>query len=456
MVQVWCKFVASFKQKEVIYGYEGSALCPCSISTEEQARHGLSIDTQLDNLRKWASDNGHTIIGEYVDLGVSARKAPIKRPELQRLLGDLDKIELIAFTKLDRWTRNVHGYYDVQEQLENHKVAWTAIHEDYETITANGRLKTNILLAVAENEADRTSERIKVVFDRKIQQGEYIGNRVPFGYSVIDKHLIPNEDADIIRGAYDLYRRTGSIYQVKNYLHGKGHEVVYVTVCRILRNPMYAGRYRDNSDYCEPIIQPEVFDEVQEMLKQRSYRQNQSKRVYLFSGMIRCAYCGKILVGSWSNQTREKLRYRCNYHFLNGNCPNKANLKESVIESFLLDHVAAELVSISGATESPKKKKKGGPDKAAIMAKIDRLKDLYVDGIIEKDQFLSDREKLLSQIPKEPPVKDLSAARRIVLSGDFRERYNELPREDKRALWRSLIDHITADDLGNIDISFFP
>ena len=425
------------------------------VSTEEQAKHGLSIDTQLDNLRAWARDQGHTVVGEYVDLGVSARKAPAKRPELQRLLGDLDKLELIAFTKLDRWTRNVKGYYDVQAVLDRHRVAWAAIQEDYETVTASGRFKVNIMLSVAENEADRTSERIKVVFDRKIANGEYIGNRVPFGYSVIDKHLIPNEDADTVRAAYDLYRRTGSIYQVKNFLHDHGHPIVYVTVCRILRNPMYAGRYRANDSYCEPIIPPEVFDEVQAMLEKRSFRQNKSKRVYLFSGMIRCAYCGKVMAGSWQGNTRDKLRYRCNYHFLNGQCPNSLNLKESVVETFLLDNVAAELQKLSVNLDPPKKKKRG-PDKAAIMAKVERLQELYVEGMIDRERFHADREKLLAQIPQEQPERDLAAARRIVLADDFRERYNELPREDKRAVWRSVVDHVVADDLGHIQIYFYP
>lgn len=425
------------------------------VSTEEQAKHGLSIDTQLDNLRSWAKEQGHTVVDEYVDLGVSARKAPAKRPELQRLLGDLDKVDLIAITKLDRWTRNVKGYYDVQEQLDAHKVAWAAIQEDYETLTASGRFKVNIMLSVAENEADRTSERIKVVLDRKIQRGEYIGNRVPYGYSVIDKHLVPNDDADIVRAAYEFYRRTGSIYQVKNYLHDHGHPCVYVTVCRILRNPMYAGRYRDNEHYCEPIIQPEVFDEVQAMLEKRSYRQNKSKRVYLFSGMIRCAYCGKIQVGAWSGQTRETYRYRCNYHYLNGRCPNAIQLKESVVETFLLDNVTAELKKLTAELEAPKKKKRG-PDKAAIMAKVERLQELYVDGMIDREKFRADREKLLVQIQEPPPVKDLSTARQIVLADDFRERYNELPREDKRALWRSIVDHVVADDLGHIEVYFYP
>lgn len=425
------------------------------VSTEEQARHGLSIDTQLANLREWAAQYKHTVVAEYVDAGVSARKNPAKRPALQKLLDELDGVELIAFTKLDRWTRNIKGYYDVQAILDAHKVAWAAIQEDYETLTAAGRFKVNIMLSVAENEADRTSERIKVVFDRKIERGEYIGSRVPFGLSVEDKHLVPNEDAGTVREAFELYRRTGSIYQVKEFLHDIGHTVVYVTVQRILRNPMYAGRYRDNDRYCEAIIDPALFDEVQRMMDKRSYRQNQSKRVYLFSGLLRCAYCGKTMVGSWQGQTRDKLKYRCNYHALNGRCPNAKHVRESELEAFLLGNLAAELNKVTLETESRKRKKRG-PDRAAIMAKVDRLKELYVDGIIDKAQFLADREKLLSALPQEEPQRDLSRARQIVLSGDFTERYNELSREDKRALWRSLVDHVVVDDKGNYQIYFSP
>lgn len=426
------------------------------VSTEEQARHGLSIDTQLDNLRSWASAQGHTVVKEYVDPGISARKAPAKRPALQQLLSELDGIELIAFTKLDRWTRNIKGYYDVQAVLDAHKVAWAAIQEDYETVTASGRFKVNIMLSVAENEADRTSERIKVVLDRKVANGEYIGNRVPYGYSVEGKHLVPNDKADDVRAAYNLYLRTGSIYQVKNYLHDRGHKIVYVTVCRILRNPMYAGRYRDNLNYCEPIVSQEVFDEVQRMLEQRSFRQNKSKRVYLFSGMIRCACCGKIMVGSWQQQTKNHASYRCNYHALNGRCPNGRHLREAVIEAWLLENVAPELERVVANLEAPKSKKKSGPTRASIMAKIERLQDLYVDGMIDKAKFTADREKLLAQVPKEEPKKDLSEARRTVLAGDFRERYNELAREEKRALWRGIVDHMVADEHGNLQLYFLP
>lgn len=427
------------------------------VSTEDQARSGLSIPTQLDNLRDWAKKNGHVVVKEYVDAGVSGKKPVSKRPSLSQFMRDIEAglgVDALVFTKLDRFFRSVKLYYQATEMMDKRNIGWIAIQERYETISSQGRFTVNLMLSIAEAEADRTSERIKVVFERKVANGEYIGNRVPFGYSVADKHLIPNDDADTVREAFELYRRTGSIYQVKAYLHSRGKTVVYFTVCRLLRNSMYAGRYRDNMSYCEPIISPEVFDEVQKMLEQRSVRENQTKRIYLFSGLLRCADCGKTMVGSWQNLNKGKLRYRCNYHSINGSCPNHLNIREEVIESYLLDNVVAELAKISAEPIQPKRRKTKGPDKAAIMAKVERLQGLYVDGIIDKERFLADREKLLAQLPQEQAKKDLSTVRQIVLANDFSAHYNELSREERRSLWRSVIDHIVVDRDGNLQIYF--
>ena len=86
---------------------------------------------------------------------------------MQELLADVQagKIDRILSIKLDRWFRNVREYHKIQEILEANNVTWQATMEDYNTATADGRLKVNIMLSVAENESDRTSERIKFVFD---------------------------------------------------------------------------------------------------------------------------------------------------------------------------------------------------------------------------------------------------------------------------------------------------
>ena len=78
-----------------------------------------------------------------------------------RLLSDVEagKIDLILFIKLDRLFHNVADYYEVQKILDAHGVHWQTVLEDYETITSSGQFKVNIMLSVAQNEADRTSEK---------------------------------------------------------------------------------------------------------------------------------------------------------------------------------------------------------------------------------------------------------------------------------------------------------
>lgn len=409
------------------------------VSTEEQVKHGLSIDTQLANLREWASNNNHTIVSEYVDLGISARKNPSKRPALSRLLENLGEIDAVIFTKLDRWTRNIKGYYAVQDQLDKAKVAWIAIQEDYETVTASGRFKVNIMLSVAENEADRTSERIKVVMERKIALGEHIGSRPPFGYSVANKHFVINDDADIVKQAFEAYESSGSIRAVMDYLHGAGHPYLYGNVERMLRNTVYAGRYRTNDHYCEPIIPPEQFDRVQELLKSRSVRMNQTGREYIFSGMITCS-CGHKMVASYQKSLppTRRYRYRCDRHYMHRKCDNGTFVSETKLEEALLSKLEQEIKSMEFIFK-PKQKKQKTPDNSK---KLERLNELYVEGIISKKEFTARRERLLT--PSDPPAPDMTGIQKIALSDNLRESYYGLSKTERRTLWKSIVERIDA------------
>ena len=194
------------------------------------------------------------------------------------------------------------------------------------------------------------------------------------------------------------------------------------------------------------------------MLDNRSIRENQTKRIYLFSGLIRCEDCGRRMAGAWAVHGHNNYLYRCNGYYLDKICSNKHHLKESDVESWLLENVGAELEKVNALLEKASvAQQKKTVDAATVRKKLARLKELYLDGLIEKDEYAADREKLLAQLPKKEvkPI-DLSPTRRIVLSGDFREKYAELSREDKRRLWRSIVDHITTSTNGNLRIYFFP
>ena len=135
------------------------------VSTQEQKLHGISIENQLDALQKYCKEKGYIIVATYNDAGVSAHGSYKKRPALLQMIQDCQekKIELLLFTRLDRFFRSVGDYYLVTSQMD--KVPWKAIWEEYETETSDGQFRVNIMLSIAEAEAARTSEKIKSIMD---------------------------------------------------------------------------------------------------------------------------------------------------------------------------------------------------------------------------------------------------------------------------------------------------
>ena len=408
------------------------------VSTEEQVRHGLSIDAQIESLRSWAKD--HEVVGEYIDEGISARKAPSKRPELQRLLADIPrlKIELIAFTKLDRWSRNVKGYYQIQDTLDRNGTAWIATQEDYETITAGGRFKTNIMLSVAENEADRTGERIKAVYAHKVALGQPINGSLPLGLRIEGKSIVPDEYAPAVADAFRTYAETGSRNAAQQAIAAHGKRLCLNAIAKLLKNRLYIGEYRDNPNYCQPIIDRDLFFRVQHDIASRSTKGSPSGRVYLFSGVIFCGECGRHLAAVYNSGITY---YRCpkSYESLHY-CSNRKYYREDQIEEAVTNAIAEAVKGIS-TTVKPRKKKPS--NKAAIEAKLARLRELYLDGDIPKDQYKLRRDELAAQIRPAEIVKE-----KVVIGDNFRQEYADLPAEKKKTFLRSVIDKVVINPDG--------
>lgn len=149
------------------------------VSSREKAIKGLSLEAQKDTLTKYAKSKGYKIVDYYIDAGKSAHKNINKRLDLQRLIVDIkdNKIDIVIFIKLDRWTRNVKDYYKLDDILKAHNVDFECALEQYNTNTSNGRLHLNIKLSIAQNEAEQTSDRIKYVFQSKRDKGEVTSGR---------------------------------------------------------------------------------------------------------------------------------------------------------------------------------------------------------------------------------------------------------------------------------------
>ena len=427
-------------------------------STEDQARNGISIEAQLATLHEWAKRENHIVVGEYVDAGISGKKPPSKRPELSRFFADIEsglKVDVLAFAKLDRFFRSVKLYYQAVDVLDRHHIAWQAIQEDYETVTASGRMKVNIMLSVAENEADRTSERIKTVFEHKIEKGEAITRCQPFGFEVRDKKVVPNEYAPAALEAFQMFADTGNTYAVRDMIQTKyGVRLPYEAVYRFLQNPMYKGQYRDNPNYCQPIVSSELFDRVQaDFAERRKTKKTPSGRIYLFSGLLICKECGRrMTVSPGSKGSLHPERYRCPGHLMGKTCGNNRTVTEYEIETYLLDTITKAVASAEFEYKVSEKKTPT-VNKSAVKQKLSRLKELYIDGDITKEEYTAQKQKITS-ILTESQTQPTKPRLQVIIGDDFAEYYTNSDKTQKRSFWRNIIDHIVFDRNKNMDVFF--
>lgn len=437
------------------------------VSTEEQAMHGYSLQAQEDNLVQYAQNHGYKVVGIYRDEGHSARKPIMKRKVMLRLLEDVKcgKIDRIYVTKLDRWFRNVREYHIVQSVLESHKVTWHATLEEYDTLTANGRFRVNMMLSINENESDRTSERIKFVFESKRQRKEwcFTGGKAqwPYGYmpQVIDgaKRCVKNPETEpIVQDFWDYVVKYNSvrlagIYCCEKYGITRNYRSWMVTA----RNELYTGTFHGVEDYCPAYISRADWERI--ILGHEIIKKTQSTdRVYLFTGLIRCPCCGNTLKATFktypTDRSIEYNGYRCNNAKLR-TCDFRHQLSEKKIEKYLLEHIQEDLQQYVIQTEAEQTKRRPKPkvrDLISLNEQLRRLNVIYMAGNMSDADYFVETKKIKSEIEKarleeadERPA-DLTAIKAF-LSSDFLSTYKVLEKEDQRRLWRSMIEEIFID-----------
>lgn len=396
------------------------------VSGQEQAIKGLSLEAQQENLEEYARERGWVIVGTYIDAAKTARKRMYKRTNFLRMLEDVkqDKVDLILFTRLDRWFRSVADYYKVMEILDAHNCGWLTTQEQYDTTTAGGRLYINLRLSIAQNEADLCGERIGVVLDSKVKHGTVVSGKIPFGYRINkEKRLeIVPQDAAIILDAFEHYRSSVSVRATAAYIQlTYGLNWDNIRCRRNLCQTLYIGHYesngRVNPNFCPPIVPRDLYDDVQKLL---------------------------------SNNTKAN---PCPQHYSRRTCGHKKQIRETAVEEWLFTFLGDELEKQRlewEVKEARRKQAAASVDRAAIRRKLSRLKELYVNEMIDLEEYRRDYELYTPQLaertaPSAEEERPNFETIEAILETGFRKIYDGLEREEKRTLWRSVIKEIHVD-----------
>ena len=139
----------------------------CRVSTDEQAREGVSLDSQERMCKHYVSirqedpsqDRLWQLARVYTDPGYSGKD--FERPQIRRLMADIDRgeIDMVVTYKIDRVARSIRHFYDFWEKLEAAGAEVASATQDFNTSTSQGRLMLNMLLSFAQYERELIGER---------------------------------------------------------------------------------------------------------------------------------------------------------------------------------------------------------------------------------------------------------------------------------------------------------
>ena len=138
-------------------------------------QNGQDPETQLLELREYASRRGWSVAGEYVDTGISGAKD--SRPELNRLMADAHKrrFDVVCVWKFDRFARSTSHLLRALETFRALGVEFCSFSEQLDTSTPAGKMVFTVLGAVAELERSLIVERVRAGLRNARAKGKRLG-----------------------------------------------------------------------------------------------------------------------------------------------------------------------------------------------------------------------------------------------------------------------------------------
>lgn len=323
---------------------------------DKQQPESESIQNQKSLLVNYAVERGWDIYQIYCDEDYSG--ADSLRPDFNRMLqaAKEKKFQIILCKSQSRFTRDmelvekyIHGLFP------NWGIRFIAVADNADTEVKGNKKARQINGLVNEWYLEDLSENVRMIFDMKRREGQYIGGFPIYGYKKhpTDKNkiVIDPEAAEIVRRIFQWSMEGHGKQEIAHMLNDLGivnptrykmeHGWTYRnavkrdntlwnknTVWRILRNEMYAGvmvqgrtrkaSYKSKTMLTVPrdqwfrvegtheaIIDRATFDSVQQGLDLRS-RTDGTGEAHVLAGLVYCMDCGSSMSRASSTRSSGK------------------------------------------------------------------------------------------------------------------------------------------------------
>ncbi|HZK44219.1 MAG TPA: recombinase family protein [Syntrophomonadaceae bacterium] len=272
---------------EKVFGY-------VRVSTETQAKSGYGAAAQKHAINDYCKNNNLELVEVFEDLGITG--ITIEREGLTQLISSFNGVEKVIVLNTSRLWRNDTVRVLIKRQFELAGADIISIEQPSYSIKAdnpNDYLFNGIMELLDQYERMNTILKLARGRKSKAKSGVKGSGETPLGYKWkhdgVDRPIVVIDEpqADVVRIMYEKYIELGSIGKVKNYLNEhkyltkRGKPFNDMGVRNILVNDFYIGTVSwgtlETDGQHEPIIDQQLFEQVQEQIKRNTRNPGISK-----------------------------------------------------------------------------------------------------------------------------------------------------------------------------------
>ncbi len=387
------------------------------VSTKEQHDEGYSIPAQLKAVRAFCAAEGFAPVAEFVEAESAGRTG---RSEFGRMLDYLAshrEVTVVVAHKLDRLYRNFADQVSLEEGLG---VRVRYVVGDVPD-TPQGELMRDVQLSMAKFYLGNLRQEVVKGMEEKVAQGGW-PHRAPLGY-LNDRQgrsvAVDPGTAPLVVHAFERYAAGAvSVAELTEELAAKGlvsragKPLSRAGLHRLLGNPFYVGRIPYKGDVFpgahEPLVSPELFGRVQDMLSANRNGTKRRKAEYALRGVMRCGECGCLIT---AGTHKGHVYYRCTHGKGKGSCSQRSYIREESLVGEVADvlgHIevgpeaVARLLADCEAylTEKSAELEEGRAalqrEAASVKSREKKLLAAYLDGAVPVEVYRESAEELAS------------------------------------------------------------
>ena len=313
-------------------------------SSERQTEQ--SIEGQLRECTEYAKYNNICIVDTYIDRAMSGTND--NRLAFKKMLKDCEKQawDIVLVYKLDRFSRNKYEMAIHRKTLRDNGVKLISAKENIPD-SPEGIILESLLEGMAEYYSAELSQKVRRGMKESRLKGYYTGGGIPYGYKIINKKPVIDEDkVNIVVRIFEEYvsgKRIKDIAEdlTKDGIYHLKNPFTINTISKILQNKKYIGIFDCNGEIYENvyprIISDELFYLTKACVEANRYGKH-SDVTYLLKQKLYCGYCGNLMTSETGTSSSGDIKryYKCRNRKLHSKC-NKETVKKDIIENIVID-----------------------------------------------------------------------------------------------------------------------